>query len=231
MNAVEDTTKLYQSLGLRTERQTEQSQTDESSADLMQEDFLTLMTTQLKNQDPMAPMENGEFLGQMAQFSSVKGIGDLNSSFSGLAESLYSNQSLMAASMVGKHALVQGNQGELTANGPLNGSVELPQSVGKLTVSISDASGQPVKRLDLGIQGEGMVDFSWDGTNDEGETMPPGVYQMKAEGLAGGTNTGFETFIEGTVKSLSLGAGGSKMAFDVSGIGEVSFADIRQVRQ
>jgi flagellar basal-body rod modification protein FlgD len=226
-----DSSQLYESLGLKTERSAQQTAQAGNSGELMQEDFLTLMTAQLKNQDPMAPMESGEFLGQMAQFGSVKGLSDLNTSFASLSESLYSNQALMASSMVGKHALVAGNSGELPADGQLRGSVDLPQSVGSLMLSITDASGQPVKQIDMGVQSAGMVDFAWDGTNSAGEMMAPGTYQVKANAISNGVNTGFETFIEGEVRSISLGAGGSKMSFDIGGIGTVSFADIQQVRK
>ncbi len=229
--AAVDNSALYQSLGLKTTAQVEKSTQNTNSAELMQEDFLTLMTTQLKNQDPMAPMESGEFLGQMAQFGSVKGINDLNSSFKSLADSLYSNQALTASSLVGKSALVAGSSGELVAEGSLKGAVNLTQSVGDLSLIVTDSSGNPVRRLNLGTQPEGMVDFNWDGRNESGEPLPAGRYQVAAEAVSNGINTRFETFIEGEIKSVSLSAGGGQLSFNVGGMGDLTFADLKQVRK
>ena len=75
--------------------------------DLGQEDFLHLMLTQLKNQDPFKPMESGEFLGQIAQFGTVQGLAGLQTSFDSLSSSLVSNQALQASTVVGRSALVQ----------------------------------------------------------------------------------------------------------------------------
>src|SRR5262245_53832534 len=97
-------------------------------SELGQEDFLRLMITQFKNQDPFKPMENGEFLAQLAQFSTVKGLDDLNNSFGNLSSSVVSNQALQASSLLGRTVLVDGNMGNLDAGGQLSGAVELQSS-------------------------------------------------------------------------------------------------------
>ena len=92
----------FEDLGLKTDhvkKPTEKKQ-------LGQEDFMDLMLTQMNNQDPFKPMENGEFLTQMAQFSAVSGLKDIKESFQGLADTMQSNQALQAASMVGRKVLV-----------------------------------------------------------------------------------------------------------------------------
>ena len=105
---------------------------------LSTEDFLSLMTTQLKNQDPLKPLENGDFLGQIAQFSTVSGIGDLNSPFDGFAQSMQSDQALRGSALVGRNVLVPSSIGNLSAEEGFKGQINVAQPVGDLKVQIYD---------------------------------------------------------------------------------------------
>jgi len=139
----------FESLGLKTADKPLRQQ------HLGQEDFMKLMTTQLNHQDPFKPMENGEFLTQMAQFSAVTGLKDIKDEFKDLSAALQSSQALQASSMVGRRVLVPGNETELPEQGPLKGAVELPASTSNLSIKITDARGELVKTLDLGRQATG----------------------------------------------------------------------------
>ncbi len=127
--------------------------------ELGQEEFLNLMITQLKNQDPFKPLESGEFLGQLAQFGTVSGLAGLQTSFNSLASSLVSNQALQAAGLVGRTALVESDTAALPAGGIVEGAVELPATSGRVVVEISDATGEVVRHIELGGQAEGLVRF------------------------------------------------------------------------
>src|SRR5262245_23594956 len=122
----------------------------ERKAELGQEEFLNLMITQLKNQDPFKPLESGEFLGQLAQFGTVSGLAGLQTSFDSLASSLVSNQALQAASLVGRSALVESDVAALAENGSVEGAVDVPSATGGVGVEVRDATGQVVKHLPLG---------------------------------------------------------------------------------
>jgi len=216
---------IYEDLGL-TNNQT----TDSSQGDLGQEDFLALMTAQLQNQDPFEPMESGDFLSDMAAFGTNDGIAKLQESFSDLAASLYSNQALEASAMVGKNALVAGNTGHFDGTNPVEGGVNLPSSVTDLTVTITGLGGHIIKQMDMGIQPAGVTNFSWDGTDNSGNTMPQGTYNIVAEATVNGSNTALETLAEGVVESVTLGSGGAAPTFNIKGIGEATFDDIKQIR-
>ena len=99
--------------------------TESGRDELGQEDFLTLMITQFRNQDPFEPMDNGDFLGQLAQFGTVNGIEQLNSSMAGLTGSIQNDQALQAASLVGRGVLAQSNAGYLPDGGQMTGAVEV----------------------------------------------------------------------------------------------------------
>ncbi len=97
----------------------------EKEGDLGQGDFLKLMVAQFRNQDPFEPMDNGEFLGQLAQFGTVDGIGKLNGAFQALSQSLHTDQALQAANLVGHTVLAFNDQAYLPDTGDVNGAVQL----------------------------------------------------------------------------------------------------------
>jgi flagellar basal-body rod modification protein FlgD len=104
--------------------------------ELGQDDFLELMVAQLKNQDPMKPMESGEFLGQLAQFGTVNGIRSLQSSSKGLLSTLQSVQALQASNLVGRSVLVKGEAGLWIKEGHLSGMIELPTQATTVQVMV-----------------------------------------------------------------------------------------------
>ncbi|MDH3352432.1 MAG: flagellar hook assembly protein FlgD, partial [Gammaproteobacteria bacterium] len=179
--------------------------------ELGQEDFLTLMITQFKNQDPFKPMENGEFLGQIAQFSTVSGIDSLNSSFAGLATSIQGEQALQAANLVGHSVLAVTDVAYLPEGGQVNGVVELDASASDVQIDIVDGSGELLQTLSLGQQPAGMTRFSWDGTDAAGETVAPGHYQIKARVVRGTQVESAATAIEADIESVTLGQYGGGM--------------------
>jgi flagellar basal-body rod modification protein FlgD len=196
--------------------------------DLGQEDFLHLMITQLKNQDPFKPMESGEFLGQLAQFGTVSGLGELQTSFDGLAGSLVSGQALQAAGLVGRAALVETSVAPLTADGSVDGAVDLPASTGGLHVEVRDATGVVVRHIELGAQQAGLVRFSWDGRNDAGDMAPPGNYRLAASFASDGDSEAADTFVTAQVDSVMFGADG--FTVELRGIGEMPFSAVREIR-
>ena len=206
-----------------------QTQTTNTSNTLGQEDFLKLMTTQLKNQDPSKPMDSGEFLSQMAQFGTVQGIKDLELAFWVLSDSLYSNQALQASSLVGRQVLVPGGEAVLPESGSISGAVDLPETVSQLNVGVYDQAGQLVQTLRLGPQAAGLVSFDWDGLGADGERLPPGTYELRAEGMAGGTTQALDVLIRGVVESVTLPQFGGPMRLQVNGLGSVDFSAVRQI--
>jgi len=110
-----------------------------ASDGLGQEAFLELMLTQIKNQDPLSPMESGDFLSQIAQFGTVNGITELNKSFAALTSSLQSSQALQASTLVGNTVLVPGDTSELVSGGQISGAIDLNSSTSNLVLNIFDA--------------------------------------------------------------------------------------------
>jgi flagellar basal-body rod modification protein FlgD len=196
--------------------------------DLGQEDFLHLMLTQLKNQDPFKPMESGEFLGQLAQFGTVQGLAGLQTSFDGLASSLVSNQALQASSLVGRSALVRAAALGVAAGQSVAGAIDLPSSTSGVSVAIRDEKGQSIRTLELGSQSEGLATFTWDGLDDDGEPVPAGRYSFTAAYRSGTEAVAAETLLRAPIDSVLLGSEG--FSVELRGIGELPFTAVREIR-
>lgn len=201
-----------------------------SQDQLGQTEFLDLMITQLKTQDPFSPMENGDFISQMAQFSSVTGLAELQQSFDKLASSLQSNQALQASSLVGRTVLVPSAVGTLPVGGSLSGAVNLPASSGSVGINVQDASGQIIRRLELGSQPSGEVYFNWDGLSNAGTPAQPGRYFVSADAGMNGDTVALETLMSSSVASVTLGQGGSGLTLNLTDGNVVDFSSVKEIK-
>ena len=197
--------------------------------DFGQNEFLTLMVAQLKHQSPLEPMQNGEFLTQMAQFSSASGVEKLTQSFDSFAASMQSNQALQASSLVGRNVLIPSSEAQLPTGGSLQGMIDVPQSTGNLTVNIYNINGELVRKLELGVQDAGPARFAWDGLGDNGQAQPPGAYQISAESTIDGEVVAMETFTQDSVESVTIGKGGQGLVLNLGNAGSVSIDQIREI--
>ena len=158
---------------------------EKKSDALTQEDFFSLLTQQLSFQDPSKPADNDQMIAQMTNFTMAEGISNLNSKFESLAASMTSNSALQASTLVGKKALVESDTLDLNSSGDVSGMIAVESPVKDLRLSITDASGQLVRVIELGDKPAGGLRFNWDGKNKDGESLPPGEYNIKAEGNMG----------------------------------------------
>jgi len=213
--------------GLRTLQDTQQAEVERTSS-LGQDDFLKLLTTQLQYQDPMKPMENGEFLGQMAQFSTVTGITEMQTSLQSMVSAYQGSQMSNSASMIGKQALVDGSWASLQ-NGKLGGAVQLETAANDLQVNIKDESGLVVANLQMGAQMAGTKEFYWDGTKTNGEQAASGDYYIEAAAVRDGKNSVPATQVYGTVESVQIKNG--EVTLNVSGQGNVTFDQVARLGQ
>ena len=208
----------------------DKSDDQKDRTELGQNEFLQLMTTQLSNQDPFQPMENGEFMGQIAQFGTVNGINELLTSFQDLASNLQSSQALQASSLIGRQVLVNHNQGYLPNNGSLQGAVELDSSASDVAVNVYDSSGEVLGRVELGAQPAGLVQFAWDGTTFGGQRAPDGRYRIEVEARYGSRTESVTPQVVDQVHSLTLGGVGQEMLVELENLGTVSFNQVNQIQ-
>jgi flagellar basal-body rod modification protein FlgD len=160
----------------------------------------------------------------------VQGITQLNTSFSSLSNSLVSSQALQASSLLGHQALVSSTTANLAASGTVTGAVSVPQTTAQVVLNISDSTGALVRQINLGAQSTGMANFSWDGKAGDGSQAPVGQYTLSAQyaGAVSGS-TAATTYVNGTVQSVTMGAGTTGLTLNVSGLGSVPFANVQQI--
>lgn len=190
--------------------------------------FLQLLVTQMKNQNPLDPQENGEFVAQLAQFSSLEGIQALNQSVNGILSGMGSSQALQASSLVGRSVIVQNDKAVVDTTKSFTGQVVLPQNITEGKVTIKDKDGNVVKTIELGAQKAGTADFIWDGTNDKGEKVDPGNYTFAASTTVDGKSVTLATLLPATVNSVSFQNGG-EMMLNLAGIGKIGISKVTTI--
>ena len=188
--------------------------------------FLSLLVAQMKNQDPLNPLDNAQVTSQMAQLSTVQGIEDMNSNLQALAASLGANQMAQAANLIGRGVLVPGNSIGPTQVDNVMG-FELSRPADKVTVSVQDAAGNLVRKLDLGPRDTGVNMLAWDGLTDSGTAAPAGKYSFKIEAMQGGQAVSSTALNLGMVNSVSQNTQGVQL--NLADNKSVGYADIRQI--
>jgi flagellar basal-body rod modification protein FlgD len=200
----------------------------QGSSELGQNEFMELMIAQMENQSPLDPQDNGEFISQLAEFSSLEEMQKLSSQVENFATSYQSSQALQASAMVGRTVLVPGTDAPMSSDGTISGMVDLEASTGSLKVSIFNASGELVNELNMGQQLAGSVPFSWDGKNMNGEEMPYDQYTIKAETNQGGEVSQVTTLLSANVSSVSIGTGGA-ISLNLAGVGAIPLEEVREI--
>jgi flagellar basal-body rod modification protein FlgD len=211
----------------------------QESADGVQADtdkFMTLLVTQLQNQDPLNPMDNAQMTSQLAQLQTVTGVNKLNTTLESLKASYQSSESLAATNLIGHGVLVEGNGVQLSKGQAILG-VELASPADKVQLVVSDAGGNEVATIDLGAQEAGIVPVAWDGVPDaknvdaEGKpiALADGKYTFKVVATQGGEAlSDAKSLSFDSVASVTTG-GKDGVKLNLPGAGAVAYADIKQV--
>jgi flagellar basal-body rod modification protein FlgD len=195
---------------------------------LGQKDFLKLMMTQFQYQDPFKPVDGTQFLGQLAQFSTVNGIDAMQTSLAGLLDSFRSDQMLAGAGLVGHDVLVPSTKATLGTEGTVDGAVEVPEGAKEVVVTVKDSSGQLVRRFSVDAD-EGLQDFSWDGKREDGTRAAAGSYKIEAVAASGGQSRSLEMLLADRVGSVTLDAKTQGLVLNTATQGTVALAQVRRI--
>ncbi|WP_417544507.1 flagellar hook assembly protein FlgD [Marinobacter sp.] len=207
---------------------TQQQDGANGKSELGKNEFMELMLAQLKNQNPLEPQDNGEFISQLAQFSSLEEMQKLSGTVDDVVGQFRSTQALQASAMVGKTVLAPSEVGVLGAEGEISGNIQVPASTGGVRLSVHSASGELVRQIDLGSSAAGVKAFSWDGRDGNGNSLPPGPYQIVAEASYPQGSEQLPTLVSANVDSVSLGQNGS-VTLNLAGMGSIALSDVKQI--
>lgn len=195
----------------------------------LQNNFMTMLITQLKNQDPLNPMDNSQMTAQLAQISTVSGIQDLNQTLQSITGQIGTGQTLQAAALIGKGVLVPGNRVLVGSDGSTTPfGFELAAAADAVQITITDGAGQVVRSYDLGAEDAGTQTFTWDGTLADGSAAPQGSYSVAIKATSAGKAVDVTGLNYALVTGISHGSDGPLL--DLGGIAnQVGLADIRQI--
>lgn len=220
MSTVQDASNVSSLFGAGAAKKTQ------SSAEETENRFLSLLVAQMKNQDPLNPLDNAQVTSQMAQLSTVQGIEDMNARMETLVASLGSNQMGQAANLIGRSVLVPGDViGPAQENAVIGFDLDGAADTVKLT--IENAAGATVRTIALGERAAGVNLVAWDGLADDGSAAPAGSYSFKISASQAGEPVTSESLYLGVVNSVTQDSKGVQL--NLAGSGQAGYSDIRQI--
>jgi len=208
---------------------TDAAAANESAAAASQEAsdrFLTLLVTQLRNQDPLNPLDNAQVTTQLAQISTVSGINKLNDTVASLSASMAAGQYLQAISLVDRDVVVAGDKMTLV-EGKAPYGMAVAKDADAVTVTIKDAAGVVVRTIDLGAQKSGIHTFDWDGMDAAGKPMPAGGYTMSVTATAKGEAVATDPLTIAKVTGVAPTAKGTMLT--LGSLGTVALDEVLQI--
>jgi flagellar basal-body rod modification protein FlgD len=211
----------------------EESAIPESSDQMLkQEDFFALLSQQLSMQDPFKPVDNDQMIAQMASFSTVDGISNLNDEILNLNTVMSSSQALQASGLVGRKVLIPSDTGAIsTESSEIKGVISTPSAIETITVRVEDESGQLIKSFNVDGSKGGNVDVTWDGLDKNGNPAKAGNYAIKASGKVDGTSEDLAVSTYAHVTSVSLGTVATGAILNLRGVGGIKLSDVLAVSE
>ena len=199
-------------------------------SELGQEDFLALMVAQLENQDPTKPMDNNEFLSQMAQFSMVNGIENLNGSFSSVSDSLMGAQGLQAATLLDRQASIETDSASFDGVAPVEGVIDQTDPMAQMELQIRDGQGALVRSMSLEPSAAQEVSFEWDGRDQSGRAVEAGNYYFAVAGAANGQVRSLPVAMANRIESVSLDPATQRVTLNLANGRTATLDDVREYR-
>lgn len=195
-----------------------------------QSEFLTLFTTQLKNQDPTDPVKNEAFVAQLAQFSQLEATTGMKTSMESLVASMSNDRMLGAASLMGKQVAVPDGPVEVTNTTVSQGTINVPAGADGIQLQVFDSKGILVRTQIMGAQAPGDVTLSWDGMTDGGTAAANGTYRYVASVNSKGVVSKPTVNTYATVTGVSsAGTSDGAMLLEVAGGKTVNLADVKRI--
>lgn len=194
---------------------------------LGQADFLKLMTAQLQNQDPFAPMDNTQMVAQMASFSQLSGITEMSTTLKAISDKLGATTTSDAVSYIGKTVLTAGTTAYGRTSGGISGGVELAGNATNVTVNIQSADGRLLRSVDMGAQNAGTLSFDWDGKLADGTDAGSGPFSVSVSAKNGADAVAAQPLVWAPVQSVSTTSG--QTVLTLPGLGEVPATQVRQI--
>ncbi|MDH4376687.1 MAG: flagellar hook capping FlgD N-terminal domain-containing protein [Ramlibacter sp.] len=195
------------------------------------QDFLTLFTAQLKNQNPLEPVKNEAFVAQLAQFSQLEALTNMQTSLNSFVSTMSAERMLSGASLIGKQVPVADASASLVAGGKVNATINLPDGASGVRVQVRDSGGTVVQELIAGAQTPGNLDFVWDGKLPSGAPAPGGSYSFTASAVVAGKTQNVTVQTMATVRSVQTNGATGDVQLQVDGGKTIPLSKVSRIGQ
>jgi len=228
VSSVNDKTSA-QLLGITSYDDAKSTTSTKTSSNMGKQDFLTLFTAQLQNQNPLDPVKNEAFVAQLAQFSQLEALNNMQGSLDSFVKAMSGQRMLEGAALIGKQVPLTDGTVQLTSGSSVGASIDLPDGASGVKVTIKNSSGQTVQELIAGAQNPGALDFTWDGNDSTGAAAPTGTYKMTATAVVGGAtkNVGVQTLA--TIRAVTTDASTSDVKLELVGGSSVLLSAVKRI--
>lgn len=193
------------------------------------QDFLTLFTAQLQNQNPLEPVKNEAFVAQLAQFSQLEALTNMQGSLDKFVTSMSGERMLNSASLIGKKVAVTNTPTQLNAGGNITGSIDLPLGANGVQINVFDSKGKLVRELIAGPQLPGTMPFEWDGKDAANNPAPAGLYRLSAKGVVNGQTSDVPVNTLSTVRAIATNPSDGSVNVEVDGGKTMLLTDVKRV--
>lgn len=193
------------------------------------QDFLTLFTAQLQNQNPLEPVKNEAFVAQLAQFSQLEALTNMQSSLDTFVTAMSGERMLNSASLIGKKVAVSDSLTQLSQGGNINASIDLPEGAAGIQINVHDAKGNLIQELIAGPQTPGTTPVQWDGKDAMGNPAPAGLYRLTAQAVVNGSTNKVAVNALSTVKSIVTNPADGSVSVEVDGGKTILLTDVKRV--
>jgi flagellar basal-body rod modification protein FlgD len=193
------------------------------------QEFLTLFTAQLQNQNPLEPVKNEAFVAQLAQFSQLEALTNMQTSLDTFVTAMSGERMLNSASLIGKKVAVSDSPTQLTQGGTINASIDLPEGAAGIQINVHDAKGNLIQELIAGPQIPGTTPVLWDGKDAMGNPAPTGLYRLTAQAVVNGSTNKVAVNALSTVKSIVTNPSDGSVSVEVDGGKTILLTDVKRV--
>jgi flagellar basal-body rod modification protein FlgD len=204
-------------------------QAKKTNEDMGKQDFLTLFTAQLQNQNPLEPVKNEAFVAQLAQFSQLEALTNMQTSLDSFVTSMSGERMLGSAALIGKKVAVTDTPTLLTAGGSLDGTLDLPMGASGVQLNVHDSQGRLVQELVAGPQTPGSMPFQWDGKDAAENPAPSGLYRLSATAVVNGQNVKVPVSTLSTVRAITTNPADGSVNVEVDGGKSMLLTDVKRV--
>jgi flagellar basal-body rod modification protein FlgD len=204
-------------------------QSKKTKEDMGKQEFLTLFTAQLQNQNPLEPVKNEAFVAQLAQFSQLEALTNMQTSLDSFVTSMSGERMLGSAALIGKKVAVTDTPTQLTSGGAIDGSIDLPMGASGVQLNVHDSQGRLVQELMAGPQMPGTMPVQWNGKDAAENPVPTGLYSLSATAVVNGQNVKVPVSTLSTVRAISTNPADGSVSVEVDGGRSMLLTDVKRV--